>query len=103
VGVYGDPGYSYVLTFGFPRRDPILHLGSLASTIAFPPGTSITRVSGEDQLSVSGNTVTGALEGSDDANGTVRLEGTFQSVPFSTTPTYTGSPDGIYLQVGAPG
>jgi hypothetical protein len=103
VGFYGDPGYSYVLTFGFPRRDPILHLGSLASTLAFPPGTSITRVSGEDQLSVSGNTVTGALEGSDDANGTVRLEGTFQSVPFSTTPTYTGSPDGIYLQVGAPG
>ena len=37
-----------------------------------------------------------------DANGTIRLDGTFESVAFSTTPTYIGSRDGIYLQVGAP-
>jgi hypothetical protein len=55
----GSPGYSYTLQFGSPRQDPVLQLGSIASTLTFPPSTSITKVSGEDQLSVSGNTVTG--------------------------------------------
>ena len=97
----GNPGYSYTLQFGSARRDPVLHLGSLASVLEFPAGTQITRVSGDAEFGVSGSSVTGGVQGSDDANGTVRLNGDFTSVSFSATPTYSGPPDGIYVQVGS--
>ena len=35
----GYQGNSYTLQFGAPVTDPILHLYSLASTLAFPDGT----------------------------------------------------------------
>lgn len=94
----GSPGGSYTLRFGAPVTDPVLHLGSLASTLEFPAGTQITRLSGDSQFSVSGSTVSGAVEEpTDDANGSVRLSGTFTSIAF--TATFQGS-DGIYLQAG---
>ena len=96
----GASGYQYTLAFGAPVKDPVLHLGSLASTLTFPPGTTITRVSGDAEFGVSGNTVIGGLDApTDDANGTVRLTGTFTSIPFTTT--FAGS-DGIFIQAGRP-
>jgi hypothetical protein len=95
----GGPAAAYTLAFGTPVTDPVLHFGSLASTLTFPPGTVITRLSGDAQFSVAGNTVVGQFDGPiDDANGTVRLTGTFTSLPFTATFPVT---DGIYLQVGA--
>jgi hypothetical protein len=98
----GFPGYSYTLAFGAPTKDPVLHLASLASTLAFPAGTQIEKVNGEDTLTVSGSSVVGVLAGSHDANGTVRLKGTFESIPFSATPVYSpaSTEDGIFLQAG---
>jgi hypothetical protein len=103
IELYGFQGYSYTLQFGAPTRDPILHIASLASTLVFPPGTQVSKVSGQSTFVVSGNTVTGALSGSSDANGTVKLSGTLDSVSFSATPVFAAATeDGIDIQVGAP-
>ena len=59
------------------------------------------KLSGEDSFTVSGSSVSGALSGSSDASGSVRVSGTFSSIPFSATPVYQPSTeDGILLQVG---
>ena len=83
---------SYTLNLGAATTDPVLHLGSLGSTLQFPSGTSITRVSGRDDgFAVSGSTITGAANntvdsfGENDSNGTVRLNGTFQSISFTAS------------------
>ena len=90
------------MAFGAPTRDPVLHVANLASTLAFPEGTGITELSGQDSFTVSGSSAVGALAGSSDASGTVRLDGVFESVSFAATPVYTPpNEDGIYLQVGA--
>jgi hypothetical protein len=103
IELYGFQGYSYTLQFGGATQDPIVHIASLASKLVFPPGTQLTKVSGQSTFVVSGNTVTGALSGSTDANGTVRLSGTFTSASFSATPVFqAASEDGIDVQVGAP-
>jgi uncharacterized protein YkwD len=97
----GHPnGYSYTLSFGAGIQNPVIHFGSLASTLRFQAGTSISLVSSENSnFWVSGSTVSGSLDGPNDSNGTVRLNGTFTSVSFSAhTPWYV---DGIYIQVGA--
>jgi hypothetical protein len=100
----GFTGYSYTLDLGGPTPNPVLHLGSLGSTIEFPSGTDITLVSGT--FSVAGNTVVGNTvvgpHGLVDADGTVRLNGVFQKLEFTATQNapYT-NPDGIYIQVGA--
>ena len=97
----GYQGNSYTLQFGAPVSDPILHIYSLASTIAFPDGTQLTKLSGEDSFTVSGSSVSGALSGSADASGSVRIAGTISSISFSATPVYQPSTeDGILLQVG---
>jgi hypothetical protein len=94
----GSPGGTYALEFGAAQTDPVLHLGSLGSTLTFPDGTQIDRLSGDTEFSVAGNKVIGGLEApTDDANGSVRLHGTFTTISF--TATFPGS-DGIYLQVG---
>jgi hypothetical protein len=101
VGFNAASGNSYQLQFGGPTTNPVLDVGSLGSTLHFPGGTSITRVSGDAQLTVSGSDVVGAIETpTDDANGTVRLVGSFTSIGFTTTSI--ASTDGAYLQVGAP-
>ena len=98
--------HSYTLSLGAPTTDPVLHLGSLGTTLEFPPGTSITRVSGKDAgFAVSSNIVSGAGNsevdpyGENDSNGTVRLNGTFESISFTATTAY--NLDGIVIQVGA--
>jgi hypothetical protein len=96
----GAGGNSYTLGFGTAVTDPIVHLGSLASTLHFPVGTTVTRVSGDAEFSVAGGDVIGGIDDTpagDDANGTVRLSGTFTSIPFTTD--FPGT-DGIYFQAG---
>ncbi len=99
--------HAYTLDLGAPTTDPLLHLASLGTTLEFPPGTSITRVSGKtDGFAVSGNVIRGAGDttvdsyGNNDSNGTVRLNGTFRSITFTATTAY--ALDGILVQVGAP-
>lgn len=92
-------GNSYTLRFGTPVANPVLHLASLGSTLHFPAGTLIARLSGAPEFSVSGSNVVGTLAQPDDARGTVRLLGTFSSIGFTTTSS--AQVDGVYLQVGA--
>ncbi|HWC26884.1 MAG TPA: thrombospondin type 3 repeat-containing protein [Solirubrobacteraceae bacterium] len=93
-------GNSYTLSFGSPVADPVLHLASLGSTLSFPAGTRVARLSGDAEFGVSGSDVAGQLQGpTDDGNGTVRLSGRFSSIAFTTTSA--AAVDGVYLQVGA--
>ncbi|HEX6714941.1 MAG TPA: hypothetical protein VF066_16240 [Thermoleophilaceae bacterium] len=96
------PGTSYALDFGAPVENPTLHLATIASILRFPTGTVVEKVSGEATLTVSGNTVTGQVAGSTDSNGTVRIVGTYSSLPFTADPNFGGSNpvDGILVQVG---
>ena len=99
-----SPAFSYTIQFGAPIQNPILDIGSLGSTVEFPAGTAISRVSGTSGFAVSGTTVTGAPDsnvdpsGENDSWGTVMLSGTFQTITF--TAVYPGL-DGVYIQVGA--
>ena len=99
------PSTSYTLDFGAATTDPVIDLGSDGSTLTFPAGTSITRISGDPGLTVAGNVVSGAgnttvdLWVRNDSNGTIQLNGTFQSISSSATTAYPL--DGVYLQVGA--
>lgn len=105
----GASGHTYALRFsGQGVKDPILQLGSLASTITFttPIGTGAFRVRGEDDfktptaVSVSGSASNRRPDGLTDANGTIKLAGTYTEVGFRAD--YNGpSPDGVYLQVCA--
>jgi hypothetical protein len=107
IQIGGTPGAAYTISFRAPITDPVLHLGSLADRIDFPPGTRVARLSGDSGFTVSGSSVTGALQASlgpdgvNDANGTVKLSGTFTSIAFTVTPVYAGPEDGILVQVGA--
>jgi hypothetical protein len=95
-----QPAYAYTLTFGAPQTDPVLHLQSLGSALQFPGGTLIDKLSGDAALVVSAGTVT-ATSMQPDANGTVRLNGTFASISFTAAPVDAAiQPDGIGLQVG---
>jgi hypothetical protein len=93
----GANGNAYRLDFGAPTQDPVLELFSLGSTLTFPAGTQLVKVSGQPGFTVSGNTV-GAASG--DVNGTVRVAGVFSVLTFSTAIHYVGPEDGIDLQVG---
>jgi hypothetical protein len=83
----------------------VLELGSLGSRLDFPAGTQVTRLNGDSGFTVSGSSVSGTPsavigpDGTNDANGTVQLVGTFTSITFTTTPLYTGSEDGILVQL----
>lgn len=100
VQVISRAGSSYGLVFGRPVTDPVLHIASLASRLRFPAGTTLTKVSGQATLTVDGSTVTGAVDGSSDANGTIRVTGTYETLSFSAEPLFDGR-DGVVLQVGA--
>lgn len=102
IEIVGRNGDSYTLDFGGPTKDPVFHLYSLASTIAFSEGPSVTKVSGESTFTTSANSVSGQADGSADSSGTIRVNGTFSSLTFTATPTFgDGSQaDGISLQVG---
>ena len=104
VYITGLNANSYTLGFARPVQDPVFHVYSLASTIAFPGGTTVTKVSGDPTFTVADASVAGAINLTTDSSGTIRLTGTFTSLPFTATPTFAdgNTPDGIYLQVGAP-
>ena len=96
---------SYLVTFSSPVTNPRMHIASLASTLVF--STGVTKLSGQSDFSVAGNTVTGVLHGTDaagvsDSNGTIELGGTFSSFTFTAqaTQTFTGGGDGIAVQIG---
>jgi len=100
--------FTYTVTFGSPIEDPIMHLYSLGSILEFD-GITLTKVSGEDEFVVSGNTVTGEVlnpnpvYGGTDRNGTILLNGTFSSFTFTAhcpTDLYNDR-DGIDVQIGA--
>lgn len=100
INVNAATGNSYTLTFARPVTNPVLDVASLGSTLHFPSGTQIALLSGDAQLSVSSSDLIGQLEApTDDANGTVRLAGSFSSLSFTTTSS--AATDGVYLQVGA--
>jgi len=100
IQVSGFESYSYTLSFGAPVTDPVLHIASLGSTLQFPAGTQITRVSGAPNFTVSGNVVSGGAP--DVAGGTIRLVGSIGSTSFTATTLYSPPvEDGVVLQVGA--
>jgi len=97
-----SPAASYVVTFGAPIRDPIFHLGSVASVLSFDT-TNIVRRSGD--ITVSNNTVAGYYSDPrgtpplSDANGSVQFIGDFTRIAF--TALYDLSElDGIAIQIG---
>ena len=106
IQISGGQGYSYRIGFGGPTTEPILHLGSLASRIDFPSGTTVVKLSGPSTFNVDRNSVMGTPTntlGPDsltDASGTVKLRGTYTSIAFSATPLYSGPEDGIMIQLG---
>jgi hypothetical protein len=95
---------TYTVAFGAAVTDPVFDFNSLASTVTFP--SPVTKVSGDQTLTVSGNAVAGQANGGTptDSNGTVRLTGSFDHVTFTVVPNFGGGqPDGIEMQVGAAG
>ncbi|MEU8679430.1 hypothetical protein, partial [Streptomyces sp. NPDC048560] len=108
VGLRG--GSSFRVEFDAEVKDPVFHLGSLASTLEFldlPVGTEVTQLSGDAaKFKVDGNSVTGKVfqpppESTEptDSDGTVRLNGLFRSIAFTLTPGFDGH-DGVHLQIG---
>lgn len=92
-------GLAYTLSFGAAVLNPVFTLTSLASTLTFSPGTLLTLLNGDARFGVSGNTVSGAANGSTDGNGSIQLNGTFTSISFTA---FFDNPagDGILLAVG---
>ena len=101
IQISGYESYSYVLSFRTPVTDPVLHIASLASRLAFPSGVQLVRVSGSSNFTVVRNTVTG--DAGNTAGGTIRLVGSIGSIAFTAT-TLIAPPveDGVVLQVGVP-
>jgi hypothetical protein len=102
-----NTGNAYTVAFASPVQDPVLDFESLGSTITFPAGTAVTKISGDATLTVSGSSVSGVgsprtPSGATDSNGTVRLSGVFSSLTFTATFTFVqpSVSDGIYLQIG---
>lgn len=94
----------FTIDFGVEVQDVIFHLGSLGSTMTFDPGTTVTKVTGDDGFDAPGrNVVTGlARNGTpSDSNGTVCVSRPrpFKSIKFRLR--YGGErADGVYLQIG---
>ena len=102
VELSGAPGHSFTLQFPASIKDPVLHLGSLASALSFTDASAVTLVSGDQHFEVNGSTVSGQAAGSSDSNGTVMIPGVFRQLTFTLTPTFvaTEPKDGVLLQIG---
>jgi hypothetical protein len=90
-------GHTFRLDLGAPTQDPVLQLFSLGSTLTFPSGTQLVKVSGQPGFTVSGSTVAAT---SGDVNGTVRVVGVLSALTWSTALDHVGPDDGVDLQVG---
>ncbi|MFE2557000.1 hypothetical protein ACFXGT_13380 [Streptomyces sp. NPDC059352] len=105
-------GSSFEVAFDAEVKDPVLHLGSFASTMEFldlPVGTQVIKLSGDTDFIVDGNKVMGEAyqppPGSTeptDSDGSVRLQGLFRSFAFTLNPRFTGGEghDGVHFQIG---
>ncbi len=107
LGELGTEGFDYTVVFDAPVKNPVLYIASLASTLKFDPAVSLTKISGENVFTVSGNTVAGVTDDikaqpNNDANGIIQLNGIFTSFGFNAIYDYpTGIPhDGITIQIG---
>ena len=90
------------VTFTSPVQDPVLQLASLGSVITFAPGTIVTRISGDEKVTLVGSSVTGTGAGSLDGNATIGLSGVFMTIAFTLKSNFPRGArgDGIYVQVG---
>lgn len=108
--------YRYTIWLTAPVEFPIIQLASLGSKIRFPGATAVTRVSDPDpRFSPEVGAVTGipsnipGTSGIEDANGTVKLTGTYNAsnpitLDIVQTPGYPLSQkDGIYVQLCSTG
>ncbi|MFI1502066.1 hypothetical protein [Streptomyces platensis] len=116
IEIVGEPENNE-FTVNFPGamvQDPVFHLGSLGSTLTFPAGTLINRLSGDTETStdprdfrVKANQVIGKAfqpppGEPTDSSGSVRLPGRFSSIKFNVKPNFVGGSnmDGVALQIG---
>jgi hypothetical protein len=92
----------FTLLLGGVVRDLVMHLASFGSRLTFTSGQLPLRISGDESFAVDGPAVIGSTDGSTDANGTIQIPGLFSVLKFSLNypGAGSGSPDGIYLQVG---
>jgi hypothetical protein len=95
-------GNSFVVVFGGAVRDPILHFHSLGSTVTFPAGTAVQRLSGDEGFVVAGTTVSGGGHGLPDADGSAQVIGQMSTLAFTARNNTSGGSvvDGVYLQIG---
>lgn len=104
---------TYTVSFGRLVHNPVLHIGSLGSTLTFS-GVTLTKLCGQASLAVTGNQVIGpdCIGGGpppidSDHNGTIRVNGWVSSLTFTAAfdPGAPGcssaSEDGISIQIGA--
>ncbi|MDX3695983.1 hypothetical protein PV726_37845 [Streptomyces europaeiscabiei] len=112
VGLKGES--TFIVNFSDKMTDLVLHLGSLASTLVFqdlPTGTEVTKLSGDEDFRVQGNTVTGEAyqppQGSTeptDSDGSVRIRPPtpLRQIEFTLKPRFDGGSvhDGVHLQIG---
>jgi hypothetical protein len=120
IQISGVAGAEYTISFRTPDgkpatvKDPVLHLGSLGSTLNFTTGppTQLTR---ENNFRVVGSQVIGDASNTigpssnSDSSGSIKFAGQYTRLNFTATPNYTGPADGILVQLvtepdpGAPG
>ena len=105
IQISGAPGAGYTVSFrdaaGKPVtvKDPVLHLGSLGSTLKFTTGAP-TLLTSENNLRVSGSAVIGDANntirssGNSDSSGSIKFTGEYPTIHFTATPNYTGPADG---------
>lgn len=110
IQISGAPGAQYTISFrnaaGNPVsvKDPVLHLGSLGSTLRFTTGAP-TQLSSENTFRVVGSQVIGDASntirpsGNSDSSGSIKFTGAYTRINFTATPNYTGPEDGILVQL----
>jgi surface antigen len=105
-GVPGGAGYT--ISFRDAARnpvsvkDPVLHVGSLGSTLNFTTGAP-AQLTSENNFRVVGSQVIGdanntiRASGNSDSSGSIKFTGTYTRLSF--TATYSGPQDGILVQL----
>jgi hypothetical protein len=116
IGFESQPAVSgggmFRIDFSAPVTDPILYLGSVASTLRFDIGTPLTRISGQEGFHVDGTVVTGeATTGPppgalSDSSGVVQVPGTHTEIVFTAEANETPGGtfpelDGMYFHLCA--
>jgi hypothetical protein len=90
----------FTLVFGGTVSDPVLHLHSLGSSLAFEGDLTLRKLSGDSSFDVRGSTISGGGAGAADADGSAQIVGPVRVLRFSARNNNAGgSVDGIYLQL----